>query len=419
MKKQPTRRDFLKTTTLASATAASFTAASYAQVVGANDRINTALIGCGGISEEHLRALLDMRRQNNVNVVAVCDVYETRARNFQDQIWTVGGRAKLVKDYRNILEMKDVDTVSICTPEHWHARQALAGLDAGKHVYCEKPMTHTVEDSLAVADKVRQTGLKLQVNVQGMSDDSYASAYEAIRAGKLGPVVAAQIDYVRSYGAERGPWRTGVDPNLPKPPDLDWEAWLGPARKRPWSAPRYYEWRNYKDYSGGIATDLFVHRLTRILKACGLTFPSRVAGMGGIYLWDDGRELPDNFEMLAEYPAVKGVTPGMTVHILGTMANSRQIEHLIRGHKATLIFTSDGWQIVDEESGEVVETHKKTGAESIPLHYRNFHAAIRQGEALNCPASLGLYGVVAVAGANQSWFERRMLTWDAPTRTWT
>ncbi|MPY89923.1 MAG: gfo/Idh/MocA family oxidoreductase [Luteitalea sp.] len=419
MKKQATRREFLKTTTLASATAASFTAASYAQVVGANDRLNAAIIGCGGISQSHLRALLDMHRQENVRVLAVCDVYETRARNFQDQIWRAGGRAELVKDYRNILEMRDVDTVSICTPEHWHSRQALDALDAGKHVYCEKPMTHSVEESLAVVDKVRQTGLKFQVDVQGMSDDSYASAYEAIRAGKLGPVVAAQIEYVRTYPAEQGPWRTGVDPKLPKPPDLDWEAWLGPAPKRPWNAPRYYEWRNYKDYSGGIATDLFVHRLTRILKACGLTFPSRVAGMGGIYLWDDGRELPDNFEMLAEYPVVKDVTPGMTVHILGTMANSRRIEHLIRGHKATLIFTSEGWEIVDEESREVVETHKKSGDESIPLHYGNFHAAIRHGEALNCPATLGLYGVVAVAGANQSWFERRMLAWDATTRKWT
>jgi predicted dehydrogenase len=246
-----------------------------------------------------------------------------------------------------------------------------------------------------------------------MSDDSYSSAHEAIRAGKLGPVSHAQIDYVRNYPDDEGPWRTGVKPDAPKPPDLDWNAWLGPAPKIPWSAPRYFEWRNYKDYSGGVATDLFVHRLTRILKACGLTYPTHVVGMGGIYLWPDGRELPDTFEMTVEYPAVEGITPGMAVHVLGTMGNGHGIEHCIRGKHATLIFTGDGWQIVEEGSGKVIETHKKTGAEDVRPHHKNHHAAIRNGTPLNCPPELGLYAVVAVGMANQSWFERRMLSWDA------
>ena len=234
-------------------------------------------------------------------------------------------------------------------------------LDAGLHVYCEKPMTHTVDEAFAVVEKAQSTGKKLQVGVQGMSDDSYSSAYEAIRAGKLGPVIGAQIEYVRNHPEDRGPWRTGVEADLAKPSDLDWERWLGPAPDHAWSAPRYYEWRNYKDYSGGIASDLFIHRLTRILKACGLAFPEEVVGMGGIYLWDDGRELPDNLEMLAEYPAQEGITPGMTVHVLGTMGNNRGIDHLIRGQEATLLFTPQGWDIVDQESGEVVMSHQKTG----------------------------------------------------------
>ncbi|GAB4238561.1 MAG: Gfo/Idh/MocA family oxidoreductase [Acidobacteriota bacterium] len=389
-----------------------------AQAAGANRRLCGVLVGCGTIAQQHLRALLQLAETENVEIAAVCDVYETRSRAFLDQIWRAGGRAQLVSDYREALEWRDVDWVTVATPEHWHARMTLDALAAGKHVYCEKPLTHKLEEAKAVRRKVQETGLQLQVGVQGMSDDSYATAYEAIRAGKLGPVVEAQIDYVRRYRRDRGPWRTGVAADLPKPPDLDWDAWLGPAPKRPWSAPRYFEWRNYRDYSGGIATDLFIHRLTRILKACGLGFPKKVVGMGGIYLWDDGRELPDNFEMLAEYPAVESITPGITVHILGTMANDRGNDHLIRGHEATLQFTRTGWQIVSLDNDEVIETHEKQGAESIPLHYRNFFAAIRDGAALHCPVDLGLYGVAAVEGANESWFQGKMLHWDAAAEQW-
>lgn len=410
-----TRRAFLKTTGVAAAGLPVMTARSYSRIWGANERLNVGIIGCGGIAESHLDALL--RMPEAVEVAAVSDVFETRARHFQDVIWKAGGRAERIASYRDLLGEGDLDYVVVATPEHWHAQQALDALDAGLHVYCEKPLTHTVEEANAVVRKVQQTGRKLQVGVQGMSDDSYASAHEAIKAGTLGPIVHAQIDYVRRY-TERGPWRTGVDPNLPKPPDLDWEAWLGPAPKRPWSASRYFEWRNYRDYSGGIATDLFIHRLTRIIKACGLGVPARVVGMGGIYLWDDGRDLPDNLEMLVEYPAVEGVTPGMTVHVLGTMANQRGNDHVIRGHDASLVFTREGWEIVDQASGEVVETHEKSGGEDIFLHHQNLHAAIRDDAPLHCDVALGFSGVVAVMGAVQSWIEKKMLTWDASRRRW-
>ena len=421
---QLSRRSFLKTASLATAglpfvSVKGVSAKSYGRILGANARLQTALIGCGGIAEAHLRALLGMRDEQDVEVVAVCDVYERRAELFQDGIWRVGGRAKATGRYEDVLGMPELDYVTVATPEHWHAKLTLDALEAGLHVYCEKPMTHTIGEAYAVLEKAEATGRKVQVGVQGMSDDSYASAHEAIRDGKLGPIIGAQIDYVRNYPQERGPWRTGVDADLPKPSDLDWERWLGPAPERPWSAPRYYEWRNYRDYSGGIASDLFIHRLTRILKACGLTYPEEVVGMGGIYLWDDGRELPDNLEMLAEYPATEGLTPGMTVHVLGTMGNDRGIDHLIRGRDATLLFTPTGWDIVDQTSGEVTASHQKTGGEDIALHHQNLHAAIRDGAALHCPPELGLYGVVAITGANESWFQQKMLTWNSEERTWT
>jgi predicted dehydrogenase len=409
------RRSFLKRTGLAAATTPFVTARSYGRIAGANERLNVGIIGCGGMAENHLDVLL--RMPDDVYVAAVSDVYETRARHFQDVIFRVGGDVDRAVDYRQLLDRGDLDYVLIASPEHWHARHTLDALDAGLHVYCEKPMTHTVEESFAVLEKVRSTGRKMQVGVQGMSDDTYETANEAIRAGKIGPVIEAQIDYVRNY-EEMGPWRTGVDTEMPQPDDLDWESWLGPAPSRPWSPRRYFEWRIFSDYSGGVATDLFIHRLTRILKACNLGVPDRVVGMGGIYLWDDGRELPDNMEMLLEYPPVEGITPGMTVHVLGTMGNARPLEHLIRGHEASLLFTREGWEIIDEGSGEVTERHEKGGGEDLFFHHQNLHAAIREDAPLKCDAELGLHGVVAVAGAVDSWFAKKMLNWDENRGNW-
>lgn len=414
-RKRLTRRSFLRTTGVAAATMTTLSAGNAARAAGANDRMTMAIVGCGKIGQHHLDKLLALREAKEVEILAVCDVYETRAREFQQKIKAAGGNARLVRDYRDVLAMKDVDYVLLSVPEHSHADLALAALDAGKHVYCEKPVTHTIAEAQAVLAKVKETGLKLQVGVQGMSDQSYAAAYEAIRAGKIGPVVQAQLEYCRNHSAGTGPWRReDLDFAMPKPGDLDWGTWLGPAPKRPWDPHRYFEWRNYRDYSGGVGTDLFVHRITRIIKSCGLTLPTRVVGMGGIYLWPDGRELPDNFELLAEYPAVEGITPGMTVHILGTMANRHRIEHCIRGHKGTLVFErKKGWKILEADTEKVVETYELKGAEDVSWHHRNLHAAIRDNAALHCPAELGLYGLAPVRMANLSWFEKKMLTWDA------
>jgi len=411
-----TRRIFLKTTGIGTAGVCVLTAKNYARSSGVNDRLNLAIIGCGHIAgAAHLKALLPMRESGEVEILAVCDVYEKRARDLQERIKAAGGEARLYVDYHDVLAMKDVDYVLITTPEHWHAQQTLDALAAGKHVYCEKPITHTITEAQAVLAKVKQTKLKLQVGVQGMSNDSYKSAYEAIRAGRLGPVVQAQIEYCRNHDIELGPWRKkDTDPKMPKPRGLDWSGWLGPAPKRPWDPRHYFEWRNYKDYSGGIATDLFVHRITRIIRSCGLKYPLRVVGMGGVYMWPDGRELPDNFEMLAEYPAVEKNTPGMTVHILGTMANRHRIEHCIRGHKATLIFIrKQGWQIVAEGSDQVLETYNQKGTEDVGQHHKNLHAAIRHGTSLNCPVELGMYGLIPVRMANRSCFEKKLYVWDA------
>jgi predicted dehydrogenase len=406
------RRNFIATGA-AVAGAATLSAKSYARVIGANDRLNAAMIGCGGIAGSHLGTLIALDVEDNVSVRVTCDVNRQRAEDFRDRVGAAGGQARASTDYRDALADPEIDYVVIATPEHTHHYLAMAALDAGKHVYCEKPLCYDIREAKEVVAKAAATGLKLQVGVQGMADDSYSSAQDAIRAGKIGTVVQAQIDYVRNHDPARGPWRrSDVTDATPKPESLDWDAWLYPRAPRAWDPHHYFEWRCYRDYSGGIATDLFVHRVTRIIRACGLTFPSHAIGMGGIYTWDDGRDLPDSMEMLLEYPAVDGITDGMTVHLLGTMANEKQNPHCIRGKDGTLTFTPTGWEISLEKGGRVIEQHKKTGGEDLVPHHMNHHAAIRTGAALYCPPELGLYGVVASRMGNLAWFQRKLVAWD-------
>jgi predicted dehydrogenase len=386
----------------AAAAAMAWNATSYAKIIGANDRIRIGFVGAGGMGSAHLDAIRDLIEKDNLQPVAVADCWLKRAEEGAKKV----GASQFFGDYRQVLDAKDIDYVTIATPEHWHATMTLAALDAGKAVYCEKPMTHTLPEALAVRKKQKETGLPVQIGVQSMSDDSYSSAAKAIREGLIGQVVQAQIEYVRRYD-KQGPWRDpDINDQTPKPDGLDWDMWLGNAPKVPWNPHHYFEWRNYSAYSGGICTDLFIHRITRIMKACDLVFPRRVVGMGGIWQWPDGRDLPDNFEMICEYPR------GMTVYVLGTMSNRVGIDHLIRGYRGTLQFTSTGWVAKDKDD-KILAEHKKTGAEDIHLHHTNLHNHLRNGEPLNCPVDLGLAGVAAVCMANQSWRTGQMMAWDA------
>lgn len=397
---QLSRRGFLGAS--AAAAAIGWTAKSYANIDGANERIHVGFVGAGDMGTNHLNAIRDLREQGNLQPVAVADCWKSRAEKGAKVV----GASSSMHDYRKLLDLREIDYVTIAVPEHWHAQMTLDALDAGKAVYCEKPLTHTVPEAQAVAKKQRETKRPVQIGVQGMSDDSFESAAQAIREGVLGRVVQAQIEYVRRYDSQ-GPWRNpDISDSTSQPADLDWNEWLGPAERIGWNPHHYFEWRNYSAYSGGIATDLFIHRLTRIMKACDLSYPRRVVGMGGIWQWPDGRDLPDNFEMICEYPR------GMTVYVLGTLSNRVGVDHLIRGYRGTLYFTPQGW-VAKDKDGKVLAEHKKRGAEDIHLHHINLHNHLRDGEPLHCPIELGIAGVAAVVMANESWRSGQMMAWDA------
>ncbi len=394
-------------------------AKNYSNIIGANERVRIGIIGCGGMANQHMRALLKMKDEDNIEIASVSDVYTTRMNKAKDLT-----KAKSIEDYREILDSKDIDSVLIATPEHWHYQMTLDAIEAGKHIYCEKPMTHTIEQAMTITKKIGQAKLKMQVGVQGMSDDSYETANKMIEDGALGKVVMAHIDYSRNYVDDF--WSNPIDPDARPGVNLDWEAWLGPAPKRPWDPRRYFEWRRYWDYSGGIATDLFIHRITRIIKSLGLTFPDYVVATGGTWNFVDSiAEIPDTFNIMLDYPEKT------TVLVASSLANDIPIRHVIRGHKATLEFTNSGFTITPQKAtneavisgtGEKVKgagvfTHKKTGAEDVTLHHRNLLGAIRENKMLKCDSMLGLYGVVACTMGVQSFRNRKYLKWDVENKT--
>src|SRR5712692_7642407 len=303
------RRDFLKTAggvglTLGMAGSAlaargGKSAASNARVLGANDRINVGAIGVGG--RGHYVASVFKKygeKSNACQIVAVSDVWERRRRT----------NAELFKcdgflDYREVLARPDVDAVIVATPDHWHAKIALDAMDHGKDVYLEKPMCHTNEEIKQLVNTVRETKRVLQVGSQTTSGDQWWKARKAIADGMIGQMLLSQGSYHRN--SNEGEWNWPIEAEAG--PDgkgenyIDWKMWLGSAPKRSFDADRFFRFRKYWDYSGGIATDLFFHVVAPMNICWGEPqFPTKVMAGGGIYEFKD-REVPDTFYLMGDY----------------------------------------------------------------------------------------------------------------------
>jgi len=337
-----TRRDFLSRASAAAAVLSGVAAASAksqksirpgvsarsaSRVVGANDRINVGMIGMGGMGTVHLQAFMKQTdEEKDIRIAAVSDIYTQRKERARDI-------AKLTDkdvhhDYRDLLARHDVDAVLIAAPDHWHGQMALDALAAGKDVYLEKPMTHTIDEAHAVVDAVKKYNRILQVGNQGLSAPSTHLSKQLIEAGEIGPVLCAQATSARN--SLLGEWNYHVDVEG-TPQNIDWNRWLGSAPKRPFSADRYFRFRKYWDYSGGIATDLFFHSLGPILYPMGAQLPTRVSASGGIYVHQD-REVPDTYATMIEYP-------NFYIEMSGSMANASMGAYhrqAIYGHKGTI-----------------------------------------------------------------------------------
>jgi predicted dehydrogenase len=371
-----------------------------ARVIGANDRIHIGHIGCGGQGGTHIRLLKEQASEQNIQSIGVSDIYDRRLNQAKA---TTGGEA--YHDYRKLLENKDIDVVWIATPEHWHAKQATDALEAGKHIYLEKPLCRYLDEALKLHATAKRIGKVVQVGSQGCTDPKWHRAGELIRQGKLGKIVWSQGSYCRN--SQDGEWNYHIDDDATES-NIDWPAFLGSAPKRPFDRERFFRWRKYWDYSAGITSDLFPHRLHPLLLAIGPEFPTRVSCTGGIYVHKD-REVPDTTHMIADFPS------GHTILIAGCTANEQGLEDMIRGHKATMYLGGNSVEIRPERvfADEVEGLKEQVGTgEDIAAHERDFLQALRTGKKPNCDIDLATKVQVTISMAEMSYRQNKMMRFD-------
>ncbi len=393
------------------------------KTLGANDRIRFAVIGCGGQGTGHLHSLVKRSDADNIQVVAVSDVYQrrlTRAKGICSGDGTL--------DYRRIIDRKDIDAVLIATPDHWHAKIAIDALESGKDVYCEKPMTHTVEQALHLRDTVRHTGRILQVGPNATANDSYWVANQAIRDGRIGKVTWAHGSYNRNariclFNAHQqidptaGPGKTGED-------YIDWDMWLGHhwglAPKVEWNPEHFFRFRKYWPYNGGVATDLLYHKLAPLLIAITGSngeYPRRVNANGGLYIEKDGRDIPDTFLLTADFPSE------WSLFLVSTLTNDAGLPDRIYGKYGIMELGGDP---VLRGNGDFQEEFKakNTGQEEVRLPIKarrdlegNFIDVLRGKDKLACNAELGCSTMVTIKLAVESFRQSKTMIWDGQRET--
>jgi predicted dehydrogenase len=283
-----TRRHFLQASSAAAAGPA------FAQrAISPNDRIRFAIIGAGGMGMADVRSAL---LAPGTELVAAADVYQGRLDRARE-IW--GKQIAITRDYRELLDRKDIDAVIVATPDHWHQRISIEAMEKGKDVYCEKPMIQHVAEGAAMVDAEKRTKRIIQVGSQRVSSIEYAKAKDLFQAGAIGTLNLIEAWWDRNSAI--GAWQYSI-PTDASPETVDWDMFLGHAPKRPFDATRAFRWRNYQDYGTGVAGDLFVHLFSGMHYITGATGPERVYATGGLRYWNDGRDVPDVMLGLYEYP---------------------------------------------------------------------------------------------------------------------
>jgi predicted dehydrogenase len=446
------RRDFLKDTA-AGAAALSLTAASAGRVLGANERIGVAFLGVGGRCQAHIDVINRLAKENKgVAPVAVCDVWDGHEETYeierdgktQKRLYLQGlypsakkcglspsDKTHVTKDYRRVLDLKEVDVVCIATPDHWHAKMAIDAAAAGKDVYCEKPMTRTIEEAHAVVDAMKKYNRVMSVGVQSMAEPTWRKAYDLIRNGRIGHVAQGTTSYYRND--IRGQWRYYRLYKNMNPQTIDWDMFVGHAfdvngvplsKKVPFDRAVFGQWRCYWPFGGGMFTDLFVHQTTHMLEAMGVRYPKRVVGAGGLYLEYDGRDVPDVATVVADFDE------GCQLIITATMISSYPIEEVIRGRLGTIKFVRGGFEIINDDpnkgagiparleqtiKGEFVECGP--AKDYTPELWANFLECVRgKNRATLSTPELGAAAFTTVSMGVQSYRTGQALFWDKEQR---
>lgn len=423
--KKINRRSFLNqaTTLVVGAGALNAAASSYNRILGANDRISLGLIGAGRRGRE-LAWIVAQLKEKNVELTAVCDLWKVNREDAAAQAAKDYGRAPRAFQYMDdLLALKDVDAAMVATADFQHATHLKLVAEAGKDCYCEKPMANDLDEAKAARDAVIKHSRIAQIGTQHRSEPYQIAVRDFIKTGALGEI--SKVEIVWNYHGPR--WRGRSEVKQIREPDTDWRRWLLKKSPRPFDPRAYFEFRLYKDFSSGIPDQWMSHGIDLVHYFLDDHFPKSVVASGGIFIWKDGRENPDTFQALLEYPK------GFMVSYATSFGNDSDSFTRIMGKDATLVNIggegSPRWKWVEEkgtrEDNPFIQRAEKNiklpGSDAVPpafigdkdlSHMTNWIECLRSRRQPNATVQHGFAHSVAVIMAARAYREGRKLYWD-------
>jgi predicted dehydrogenase len=420
------RRTFLNTAAgVVAASAFPSTALSYGRILGANDRIALAHVGIGNRGGQLHKMVSQLKASHNVETIAVCDLWTANREQAAARTQEYYGRApRAFQHFEDVLSMKDVDAVLIATPEHSHSPILKATVEGGKDAYCEKPMGNVLSEVKAARDAVKQSKAIVQIGTQHRSEPYQLAAREVVRSGALGDV--SKYEIVWNYNGPR--WRGRPQVKQIRESDTDWKKWLMTKPARPFDPQLYFEFRLYREFSSGIPDQWMSHGIDLVHFFLNDQPPRSVMAHGGVFAWHDGRENPDTFHALVEYPA-------FLASYSTSFGNDSDSFSRIMGKKGTLVNIggegSPRWKLVEErgnhEDNPNVERPERwvtlpgddkpgpinIGDEDLS-HLSNWFECLRsRNQKTNATVDNGYLHSVACIMAAQSYWKGKRLYYDA------
>ncbi len=400
--------------------------------VEANDSIQIAVIGAGGMGTADANSSLKIP---GVKLVAACDLYDGRLdaakERWGDDIYTT-------KDYQEILERKDIDAVIIGTPDHWHQKIAVDTMNSGKHVYCEKPMVHAIKEGRDIIKAQKKNKVVFEVGSQGLSSVGNEEAKRLLEDGAIG-----ELNYAEGFWARNSPggaWQYTI-PEDASIDTVDWKRFLKDYDYIPFDPLRFFRWRNYLDYGTAMAGDLFVHLFSSLHFITSSFGPQKIAAMGGLRFWEDGREVPDVLLGMFDYPSTKK-HPGFNLSLRCNFVDGTSGTTYLRlvGNEGSMDVMWDKVVLRTNEKNEPQDAFLK-GKEAeakvneaprkrmLPPrefvyqveegyrgalydHHANFYNAIRNGGSVVEDAEFGLRAAAPALACNDSYFNNKYVNWD-------
>lgn len=402
------RRDFIKQTVATGAVLAG----AHSNILGANDRIRIGVIGVG---REGRGVVKTFARNSDVQIVVLCDVYEPQIETAIKEVGLEG--VERSKDFRRVLDRKDLDAVIVATPDHWHALNTVMACQAGKDVYVEKPVSVTIDEGRKMVRAARKYNRIVQVGTQQRSGDHYQKAREIVSQGRIGKVA-----FVRTWNwGNSAPEGIGNPPDSNPPDGLDWALWLGPAPLRPFNPNRFGvnpdRWSSFRwfwDYAGGMMTDWGVHHLDIVQMVMGVDAPLAVSAMGGKYVLHDNRETPDTLMVTYEYPGFVCTYENRECN--AQSFNSRGYGISFHGSDATLYINREFFEVIPERGRTGFEPLRVEGqSQQFDKHARNFLDCVKSRELPVADIEIGHRSTSACLLGNVALRSGGRILWNAKT----